>query len=172
MNKHKKRLENIIIIGASLALAFVINTVVGTGALNATLKASILDTKTEITTSDVFLERESDVSDVVKLKTGKTMENVKGLAFSLIYNPEDVEIKDIYSPEKKVNILKTSSNPGIVTVYLTLDEDRTINSYEDILGIVTEKKSDKEVSLSLLNANFQDKKDNKLYELTTKWLQY
>jgi hypothetical protein len=26
--------------------------------------------------------------------------------------------------------------------------------------------------MSLLNANFQDKKDNKLYELTTKWIQY
>lgn len=173
MNKHQKRIENIIVIVSSLALAFVINIFTGTGALNATLKASLMDTtQNEVNVSDIYLDRDSNTSDVVKLKTGTKMANVAGLSFSLVYNPEDIEIKDIYSPEKKVEIKKADAQKGIVTVYLTLTEGRTIAQYEDIIWIVTEKKTDKETSISLLNANFQDRKDNKLYELTTKWIQY
>lgn len=173
MNKKQKKVENIMIIVSSLALAFVINVFTWTWALNATLKASLIDkTQTEVNVSDIYLDKDSDTSEVVKLKTGTKIADVSGLSFSLIYNPKDIEIKDIYSPEKKVEIKKTDSGNGIATVYLTLIESRTIDKFEDIIWIITEKKVEKEVSISLLNANFQDKKDNKLYELTTKWIQY
>jgi hypothetical protein len=90
-------------------------------------------TQTEVDISDIYLDKDSDTSEVVKLKTGTKIADVSGLSFSLIYNPKDIEIKDIYSPEKKVEIKKTDSGNGIVTVYLTLIEGRTIDKFEDII---------------------------------------
>ncbi len=171
--KKDKMMKNIFIICISLLLGFSINSFVLTSNYWQSLKTNLLETTWQVEQkADFFLENIKDSANpMVKLRAWKNLDLVNSASFWIVFNPENVEIKDVFSKIYWVNIKKLENEKGIATIILTFVPWTNISLWEDILTFYIVKKEQKTENINILNANFKDSL-GKIYELTTSWVAF
>lgn len=166
--KKNKKLNNLFIVLASLVLALSINFLVfDWNSLTNSLKTNVLESNEAKTKADLYLENNN--WNIV-LNASKKLNNVTNLSLSLVYNPENVELKDFISSLNS-NINHFSNTPWITTIIIDFNSAKTFNSWEEVLKIWINKKENLSEQLNIINANFSDI-DNQTYLPTTSWITF
>jgi hypothetical protein len=102
----------------------------------------------------------------MKLMSWENIDKVKSLSFSFTYNPEEVEIQDIFP---NIDTTRIENEKGITTFIINYKEIKKIKKWEELINFYISKKVWKTANLNLINANFTDSTDIK-YDLTTSWI--
>lgn len=161
-NKQKK-FSNISIVAMSLVFAIGINIFLFDDSnLVKNLKANAIESDIQLNKSDLYIEQEAVYFSVF---SSKNMTNVKNVSFSVVYNPENI------------NILKTnglqhiSTNDGISTYILQFDEPKNIIKGEKVALLEINKNKNKTEHVNIVEANFTDNSGNS-YQLSTSWVTF
>ena len=168
--RKQKIFNQISFVMAALVMAFWINSFVLNWQYWEQLKTNILETNIKKENkSDIYVEKEKNIA---KIKVAKRMDNVKSISFGLVYNPEAIDIQDIVSDIKEIELLKLENEKGITTLILNFNEPKSIKSWESILDLYISKKIEKTTqNINIINSNFTDSTGAK-YELTTSWITF
>ncbi|MDQ7008963.1 MAG: hypothetical protein Q9M94_01580 [Candidatus Gracilibacteria bacterium] len=163
--KKQQLFQQITFVFAAMVIGFGINSFVLNGDLSNNLKANILETNKKVEKqSDLYIQKTiGKDSNLMILKTSKNIDKVKSISFSLTYNPEDVEIQDIFP---NINTSRLENEKGITTFIINFNEVKNIKSGEEIINFYTSKKEGTSQNINLINANFTDS-TNTRYDLTT-----
>lgn len=160
LNKYnkQKRFSNISIVATSLVFAVGINVFLfDDSSLAKNLKTSVIDSEAQTQTSDLYLEQDAVY---FSLFSSKNMTNVKNVTFSVVYNPENI------------NILKTnglqliSRSAGISTYILQFETPKNIIKGEKVALLEINKNKNKAENINIVEANFTDNSNN-TYSLST-----
>lgn len=161
-NKQKK-FSNISIVAMSLVFAIGINIFLFDDSnLVKNLKANAIESDIQMNKSDLYIEQEAVYFSVF---SSKNMTNVKNVSFSVVYNPENI------------NILKTnglqhiSTNDGISTYILQFAEPKNIIKGEKVALLEINKNKNKTEHVNIVEANFTDDSGNS-YQLSTSWVTF
>lgn len=172
--KRERKIKNISIIVTSLALALWLNLFITNTNSWKYLKSSVINSQIwNEQKADLYLENLENVwNTIIKLKSFKEMTNIKSMSFSLVYNKDNVVLKD-----KKLNIdwgeiINVVNNDWYNTIIINFKNPTNIKSWEDILNIILEKRdSNLKESLNLVNSNITDSENN-LFMLSTSWVKF
>ncbi len=161
-NKQKK-FSNISIVAMSLVFAVGINVFLFDDSnLVKNLKVNAIESDIQTNKSDLYIEQEAVY---FSLFSSKNMTNVKNVTFSVVYNPENI------------NILKTnglqliSKNNWISTYLLQFEEAKNIIKWEKVALLEINKNQNKTEHLNIVEANFTDTSGNS-YQLSTSWVTF
>ncbi len=151
--KKSKIISNITIIIISIIIAFAINfLVLDKSNFWNNIKTSILDIKNQQNKADLFFKKNNNQ---IILKNSKILNNTKSLSFSLIYNPENIEIKSINCNSN--NLIKIENTPWIKAIIVNYNNPINITKNTHICKINILKKQIKSEQLNLINSNFTTK---------------
>lgn len=164
---NKKIIWNAWIILASLVLAFWINTfIIDWTNIWDSLKSSIIDSKTNTIKADLYIE---NIENKILIKNWKDIQNIDTISLSIIYNPNNLDIKNIKSSYWEAITLwekNTWSDTIIINIW-----NKNIVKNNTILELITNKKENKSEQLNLINVNFKDINWDK-YDLSTSWITF
>lgn len=165
--KQSKIISNTWIVVTSLIIALWINFfVIDWTQLWSSLKTSILNVNSNENKSDIYLE---NIDNRINLKANKEMKNIKNISLSIVYNPENVSIKNLVNNENQ--IVNIWNENWINSIILNFETSKNINAWENILQFETEKKIPSSENLNILNANFTDE-TWEMYMLSTSWITF
>ncbi len=167
--KNHRMISNVKIVLASLILAVLVNFfLLDWTILQNNIKASILDTpQKEVTKkADIYLE---NIEGELSLKVSQTISSVKALSLSFTYNPDNVNIEKLDSSFWELTIM--SNTPWITSIILTVNDNISLEKWDNIVNITASKKESQSENLNIINANFSDNKE-KFYLLTTSWVTF
>lgn len=171
--KKRNRNRNIHIVILSLVLAFWLNLFFSSTEGWKYIKSSILNNNIwTIKKSDLYIENIKNSWNLsLNIKSSKEMEKIKSISFSLIYNNNNVVIRN-----KKVNyddseLLNLSDNNWYNTIILNFKNPTNINAWETLLNLILEKKENREENINLINSNMIDS-DNNLFMLSSSWIKF
>lgn len=149
--KKHKFFTNASIIVTSLIMAFWINFILIDWTTTwKNLKASILNANNVEINSDIYFDI---IDNKIVLKTSKIIEDVSNLSLSIIYNPENVEIKNIASLN---TISEISNEQWVKSIIINFENSTNIWINDNILEIELLKKQEKSENINIINANFTD----------------
>jgi len=150
--KKQKKISNVGVVITSLVLAIWVNFLLidGSSFWN-TMKANILEVKTQNQQSDIYLQKNWDM---IEFYSNQNMDNVNNIAVSLSYNPTNVSILS----EKIDNweIINLSNEKWIQSLLINYSPAKNISSWELIFSIETSKLNEISEQLNIFNANFGD----------------
>lgn len=170
--KKQNSKKNTVIIVASLAFAFTINTFLFGTDIGARLQTSVLNStvKTSDTPADISLVSAGTGTDMLKIQTNSRLENVSRMILPLAFDPEGLTISDVFSEDKDMEVVKNSNVPGNSTITILFKKPRNIAERTSLVTIVYKKTSQKTV-LNLGETQFKSL-DGTLYELTNTSLEF
>ncbi len=164
--ENKKRLSNITIIVLAIIIAFSINFfIIDNSQTWINLKTSVLDTKNIVNKADLYIEKNN--SNSIILRNSKNLKNTKSLSFSLIYNPENLNIKKIKCNSN--DLIKIENQAWIKAIIINYNKDINIQANTKICNINIEKKNNNPEEINLINSNFTDK-TWETFLLSTSWI--
>jgi len=168
--KKQQLFKQITFVFAAMVIGFGINSFVLDWDFWNNLKANLLETKQNQSIekkADLYIEK-TDLKDsnLMKLIAWENIDNVKTLSFSFTYNPEDVEIQDIFP---NIDTSRLENEKGITTFIINFENSKKIKAWEEIINFYVSKKLNTNQNLNLINANFTDSNNSK-YDLTTSWI--
>ncbi|MGB2111482.1 MAG: hypothetical protein ACPHY8_06845 [Patescibacteria group bacterium] len=156
-NKQKK-FSNISIVATSLVFAVGINIFLFDDTnLVKNLKVNAIESEIQMNKSDLYLEQEAVYFSIF---SSKNMTNVKNVTFSIVYNPENINIL------KANGLQHVSTNNGVSTFLLQFDEPKNIIKDEKVALLEINKNKNKTEHINIVEANFTDTSGNS-YELST-----
>jgi hypothetical protein len=82
------------------------------------------------------------------------MNNVKNIAVSMTYNPNNVWI--LLQEDNNWEILRLSDEKWIQSILINYTQEKNILSWDAIFSVETSKLNEKSEQLNLFNANFTD----------------
>lgn len=166
--KKWKKIKNISIIITSLALALWLNIFFSGTDSWKYIKSSILNSRIwTIEKSDLYLENIKNSWNIsVNLKSSKDIQKAKSISFSLVYNNENVSIKNKRVNYDDAEILNLVDNNWYNTVIINFKNPTNIKAWEILLNMILEKKEVRQENINLINSNFTDA-DNNLFMLST-----
>lgn len=170
--KKQNSKKNTVIIVASLAFAFSINTFLFGTDIGARLQTSVINstTKTVTAPADISVVSAGTGTDMLKIQTNSKLENVSKIYLSLAFDPEGLTINDIFSEDKDVEVIKNSNIPGNSTITLLFKKPRNISEKSSLVTLVYKKMVPKTV-LNLGETQFKSM-DGTLYQLTNTSLEF
>jgi len=154
LKKYKKQkiLTNITIVIASLIIALGINFfVIDNSSMGNQFKANVLEVNNNEKKSDLYLENNSWK---IILKNSKKLNKVTSISFSIIYNPENVKIKNISCIWD--NIVEIWNEKWIKAIIVNFSKNKNIENNSEICKIQTIKNNNNSEQLNLINSNFTD----------------
>ncbi len=166
---NKKIIWNLWIVAASLVMAVAINFfVIDWSDLWNNLKASVINSKNieKNNKADIYIETNKSK---IQIKNSKEMNNVDNISFSLIYNPENINIIWYQSEYWEVTKLWTANS--WLNNFIIKTEGQKIDKSSSVLEIEISKNNENSEQLNIINANFKDI-ENQRYQLTTSWITY
>lgn len=171
--KKEKKIKNISIVITSLALALGLNILLSNTDSGKYLKASVLQTQVgTIAKSDLYIENTKSSGNILmNLKSSKEITQAKSISFSLVYNKNNVVLKDKKLGLDNAEILNLVDNDGYNTVVINFKNPTNIKAGETLLELVLEKKENKEETLNLVNSNVTDNENN-LFMLSTSGISF
>ena len=175
--KKQKIFRQVSFVFAALVVAFGVNAFVLDWDFWKSLKTNVLEAWKQATgniesKADIYLEKVSGVeNNVMKLKSGKQMDSVKTLSLWIIYNPEAVELQDMFSNISWLELSRIENEKWIATLILTFSEPTTIQKWKDILNFYISKSEQTTQHINIINSNFTDS-TNTNYQLSTSWLAF
>lgn len=164
---HKNKLAwNLWVVAASIVTALSINFfLIDWTNVWQNLKASVLNsTENVVQNGDIYLANNWNNAWVF---IWKQMSNVDNISFSIVYNPDEIEINSIDS--NLWDIINISNEPWISSIIISLEQSRDLNINQEVLNIKYKKYSSEITQINLINSNFSDSDWGK-YNLTTSWL--
>ena len=166
--KKQKILNQISFVLAALIVAVGINSFVLNWEYGDKLKTNLLEAN-KITKANIYVEKNNST---IKVKIWKNIDQVKNISFSLIYNPEEIKLKDIVSKIKWSTLTKLQNEKWIVTLIINFDKITHIKKWENIIDLYIDKKTANTTqNLNIINSNFTDITNTK-YDLTTSWITF
>lgn len=171
--KKEKKIRNISIIITSLALALGLNLFLSNTDSWKYIKTSVINSKiwTE-KKSDLYLENTKNSWNImINLKSSKEISKAKSISFSLVYNKNNILLKDKKNNFDWVELLNLVDNDWYNTVILNFKNPTNIKAWDNILNIVLEKKQNIKENLNLVNSNFTDSENN-LFMLSTSGVEF
>ena len=164
--KKQNSKKNMVIVVASLAFAFSINTFLFGTDIGARLQTSVVNStaKTVAASADISVVSAGTGTDMLKIQTNSRLENVSRMILPLAFDPEGLTISDIFSEDKEVEVVKNSNIPGNSTITLLFKKPRNIAEKTPLVTIVYKKTTPKTV-LNLGETQFKSI-DGTLYDLT------
>lgn len=161
----RKTIWKIYVVLSAFVMAFAINFIIfDWNSFQQNLKTSVLESKKIEKKADFYLENENWK---IFLKNSKSMENVKNISFSLVYDMENFQIDEVKSNLWKVETLWEKFS-WVETIIINMNS-KNISKNDKIAEIIFSKKDEnKMINLNLFNSNFSDWKE--IYSLTTSWL--
>lgn len=166
--KKQQLFKQMTFVFAAMFLGLWINAFVLNWDLWNNLKANILESNNKIEKkADIYIEQTDwKDSNLMNLKTSKNIDKVKSISFSFTYNPEDVQIQDIFP---NIDTNRIENWDWISTFIINFNKPKDIKKSEEIINFYISKKEWTSQNLNLINANFTDSSDVK-YDLTTSWI--
>ena len=167
--KKQKIFNQISFVFGALILGFWINSFLLNWDISNNLKTNLLENNisTIEEKSDLYIQKtEWENSNLMKLISSKNIDKVKSISFSFTYNPEEVEIQDIFP---NINTTRIEKEKWITTFIINYEKIKNIKKSDEIINFYISKKEWKTANLNLINANFTDSSDTK-YDLTTSWI--
>ncbi|MDD5197292.1 MAG: hypothetical protein PHN60_00325 [Candidatus Gracilibacteria bacterium] len=170
--KKQNSKKNTVIIVASLAFAFSINTFLFGTDIGTRLQTSVINstTKTPGASADISVISAGTGTDMLKIQTNSRLENVSKIYLSLAFDPEGLNINDVFSEDKEVEVIKNSNIPGNSAITLLFKKPRNIAEKTSLVTLVY-KKTVPETVLNLGETQFVSL-DGTLYNLTNTSLQF
>ncbi|HBB27273.1 TPA: hypothetical protein DCZ36_02125 [Candidatus Gracilibacteria bacterium] len=170
--KKQNSKKNTVIIVASLAFAFSINTFLFGTDIGTRLQTSVINStdKTTAVSADISVINAGTGTDMLKIQTNSRLENVSKIYLSLAFDPEGLNINDIFSEDKEVEVIKNSNIPGNSTITLLFKKPRNIAEKTPLVTLVYKKTASKTV-LNLGETQFKSM-DGTLYGLTNTSLEF
>lgn len=163
--KKQNSKKNMVIIVASLAFAFSINTFLFGTDIGTRLQTSVVNSTAKTTApADLTIVSAGTGTDMLKVQTNSRLENVSRMILPLAFDPEGLTISDIFSEDKEVEVVKNSNIPGNSTVTLLFKKPRNIAEKTALVTIVYKKSVPKTV-VNLGETQFKSI-DGTLYDLT------
>ena len=102
--------------------------------------------------------------------SNSVIKDLSDLSLTLIFNPDNINIKDINS--NIWNVVNLSNTPWINSLILTSDEPSIIEAWEKIIEIsIFKNNNNKPENLNIVNANFKDV-NNEHFLLSTSWITF
>lgn len=172
--KKEKRNKNIAIVVTSLILALGLNFFFANTNSGKYLTSSVLNSQiTWEKQADLYLETvKNSGNNVVNLKTSSEISQVKSLSLSIVYNKENIKIKDKLLTIDQAELINVIENDGFNTVIINFENPTNIKVGEDILNIVFEKQDVWELeSINLVNSNITDNEWN-IFSLSTSGVEF
>jgi len=171
--KHTKNMKLGFVIAASFVFALSLNLVIWNSDIGKILKTNIQEfVNIKDNKADLYLEKnENSWNYIINLKNSKTLNSIKNIWLSLVFNWENVDIKDKFTKIEWLKIIELSNNNWYNIITLKANNNLDINENETILSIVLEKNEEKIENLNLINANFTDT-NGEIYSLSTSWIDF
>jgi len=175
--KRQRIFQQVSFVFGALIVAFWINSFVLGWDMWNSLKTNLLEAGQTVTwdteqKANLYLEKnEGTENRVIKLRAGKQMDNVWTLSLSIIYNPEVVELQDIFSNINGLELARIENEKGIATIILTFTKSSSIAKWKDIINFYVAKNQKITQHINILNANFTDSTETN-YELSTSWIAF
>lgn len=172
--KKEKRNKNIIIVVTSFMLALGLNFLLVNTNNGKYLTSSVLNSQiTWEKQADLYLETvKNSGNNVVNLKTSKEISQVKSLSLSIVYNKENIKVKDKLLSIDQAELINVIENDGFNTIIINFKNPTNIKVGEDILNIVFEKQNVWEMeSINLVNSNITDNEGN-IFSLSTSGIEF
>lgn len=165
-------MKNAVIVVASLAFAFSINTFLFGTDIGARLQTSVINstTKTSASVADITIVSAGTGTDMLKIESNSRLENVSRMILPLAFDPEGLSIKDVFSEDKDVEIVKNANVPGNSTITILFKKPRNIAEKTSLVTVVYKKTGPKTV-LNLGDTQFKSL-DGTLYDLTNTSLEF
>lgn len=167
--KKQQIFKQISFVFGALIIGFWINSFLLNWDISNNLKASLLENNisTVEEKSDLYIQKtEWKNSNLMKLFSWENIDNIKSISFSFTYNPEEVEIQDIFP---NINTTRIENEEWITTFIINYEKIKNIKKSDEIINFYVSKKEWKTANLNLINANFTDETGSK-YDLTTSWI--
>lgn len=150
--KKQKKISNVWVVVTSLVLAIGINFLLIDGSdLWNTMKANILEVKSQNQQSDIYA---SQNGDIIEFYSNQNMNNVKNIAVSLSYNPENVWV--LLQENNNWEIIRLSDEKWIQSILINYSPEKNIITWENIFSVETSKLKQVSEQLNVFNANFTD----------------
>lgn len=150
--KKQKKISNVWVVVTSLVLAIGINFLLIDGSdLWNTMKANILEVKSQNQQSDIYA---SQNGDIIEFYTNQNMNNVKNIAVSLSYNPENVWV--LLQENNNWEIIRLSDEKWIQSILINYSPEKNIITWENIFSVEISKLKQISEQLNVFNANFTD----------------
>lgn len=172
--KHERKIRNISVVITSLVLALGLNLFLTNTDGGKYLKSSVINSSVWVEKkADLYLENKKNSWNIIlNLKSSKEMVKIKSMSFSLVYNKDNVILKNKNLNIDWVDLVNVTENDWYNTIILNFKNPTNIKSWDNILNIVLEKKDilQKE-NLNLVNSNITDEENN-LFSLSTSWVEF
>lgn len=171
--RKEKKIKNLSIIVTSLALALWLNIALSSTDSWKYLKASVLNNQILVENkSDLVLENvKNSWNLMINLKSSKNIYNAKSISFSIVYNKDNVILKNKKVYIENWNIINLVDNNWFNTLVVNFKNPTNIKSWENIINIILDKKVDNRENINLINANVIDS-DNNSFMLSTSGVEF
>lgn len=126
--------------------------------------------QTSAGTADIVVVNAGTGTDMLKIQTNNRLENVSRMILPLAFDPEGLVLKDIFSEDKDVEVVKNSNIPGNSTVTILFKKPKNIVENTPLITLVYKKTAPKTV-LNLGETQFKSV-DGTLYDLTNAPLEF
>lgn len=170
--KKQNSKKNTVIIIASLAFAFSINTFLFGTDIGARLQTSVINSTANTPTAlaDISIVSAGTGTDMLKIQVNSRLENVSRVILPLAFDPEWMNISNVFSEDKEVEVVQNSNVPGNSTITLLFKKPKNIAEKTSLVTLVY-KKTAGETILNLGETQFKSM-DGTLYNLTNTSLEF
>lgn len=158
--------KNIAVIATSFVFALSVNAFLfGTNTGNR-LQSSVrnFSAPTPLSAKNIYLESAGTGSNIVLLKSGTAMSNVSELNLSLLFDPKNMDIKNIFGDNSNISVTKNSNIPGVISATIQFATPVNFNAGDKIVDIVYAKSTTANTVVNLAETRF--KSGNKEFDLT------
>jgi len=172
--KKHKLFWQVFFVFAALIVGFWINSFVLNWEYWNKLKTNLLESNQKIEKkADIYFDKiDKDFSSILKINVWKKIDNIKTLSLSIVYNPEEITIQDIFSKIKWAKLLRLENEKWISTLIINFDKEQDILKSTNIIELYVSKKNEKTTqNINIINSNFIDWTDTP-YNLNTSWITF
>jgi hypothetical protein len=170
--KKQKLFSQVAFVFFALVVGFWINSFVLNWQYWNQLKTSILELNKKIENkADIYFKKiDKDFKSILKINVWKEISQVKDLSLSLIYNPEELDIQDIFSKIKWAKLSRIENEKWVITLIINFEEIQNIKVWTNLIELYVSKTKEKTTqNINIINSNFTDWTWIN-YELTTSWI--
>ena len=171
--KVKKRNKNLVIVLWSMALAFVAHFSLTSTDIWQNIRSSVIDSTTnKEVKADLYLKNINVWwNHIIEIKSWQNIAKIKSISFTIVYNSENIDIKDIFWEDENIEILEIWNENWLNSIIVNYTQETNIKTNQNIAKIAINKKSAEMSQLNIISANFIDINNNK-YSLSTSWVEF
>lgn len=167
--KKQRRSSIFKLVLSAFVFAIWINIALWDNDFTKNLKASIIEVWEEKNEWDLYLKVIDNENEIISIQSSKDIKNLSTLSLSVVYNPTNIEIKDVFESKTWKTINFHSEVEWITSVTLEKADKIDIFKGESLIKIVIDKKDKEEEKINIINAIFKDEEKG-LFELSTSWI--